>query len=428
MNYRESRVPRQSKPLTLPRVHAYAASFGEDFAREVIRGSTTEGEVVLDPFVGAGTTALEAVLSNRNAIGIDVDPIAYRISQILTSRMDVPYFVQAVDNLRERLRDYEVLLAARPQLYEDLGPGETLRIGEQTFRVPDEPAIAYWFAPSHMATLAVIRETVAAEPDPMVRRAFEVAISSAIIRKWPNTLSYAMDIDHSRPHRPRCPRVQTVEDQFSLFNRVLGRVRDVVLNIQQALLSVDSSSTILEGDAVHHLSELRSNSVGFVLTSPPYLNAIDYPRAHKFSHWWLFPETTPLGRSEYLGLRRATPDGAEGDCLLVVPALTEPLEPFRDKPIYRNISRYVLDLSGILDQLHRVVKTKGKIAFVVANNVISGTVFPVSSIIEDLLKRSGFSSVETASRSIKNTRRRYPFGVNGFQGPMRDEYLITGVK
>ena len=421
-------MPRQSNPLTIPRVHAYAASFGEDFAREVIRGSTAEGEFVLDPFVGAGTTALESILSNRNAIGIDVDPIACRISQILTTRIDVPYFVQATDNLRERLRDYEVFLATNPQVYEDLGPGGTLRIGRQTFRVPDEPAIEYWFAPSHMATLAVIRKTAAAEPDPIVRRAFEVAISSAIIRKWPNTLSYAMDIDHSRPHRPRCPRAQAIEDQFSLFNRVLGRVRDVVLDIQQALLSVGSSATILEGDAVQQLSELDSNSVGFVLTSPPYLNAIDYPRAHKFSHWWLFPETVPLGRSEYLGLRRAKDDGVEGDCLLVVPALAESLEPFRDKPIYRNITRYVLDLSAVLEQIQRVVKAKGKVAFVVANNVISGTVLPVSAIIEDLLKRSGFSSVATISRTIKNTRRRYPFGVNGFEGPMRDEYLITGVK
>ena len=421
-------MPRQSNPLTIPRVHAYAASFGEDFAREVIRGSTAEGEFVLDPFVGAGTTALESILSNRNAIGIDVDPIACRISQILTTRIDVPYFVQATDNLRERLRDYEVFLATSPQVYEDLGPGGTLRIGRQTFRVPDEPAIEYWFAPSHMATLAVIRKTAAAEPDPIVRRAFEVAISSAIIRKWPNTLSYAMDIDHSRPHRPRCPRAQAIEDQFSLFNRVLGRVRDVVLDIQQALLSVGSSATILEGDAVQQLSELDSNSVGFVLTSPPYLNAIDYPRAHKFSHWWLFPETVPLGRSEYLGLRRAKDDGVEGDCLLVVPALAESLEPFRDKPIYRNITRYVLDLSAVLEQIQRVVEAKGKVAFVVANNVISGTVLPVSAIIEDLLKRSGFSSVATISRTIKNTRRRYPFGVNGFEGPMRDEYLITGVK
>ena len=421
-------MPQHNRPLKIPRVHAYAASFGEDFARELIRDSTSEGEVVLDPFVGAGTTALESNLSNRNAIGIDVDPIACRISRVLTSRIDVSYFGRATDCLRNKLRDYQECLASSPQVYQDLGPGSTLEIGTQTFRIPDEPAIAYWFAPSHMATLAVIRGIAADEPDPLVRQAFEVAISSSIIRKWPNTLSYAMDIDHSRPHKPRCPRVQTIEDQFGLFDRVLGRVRDVVLSIQEALISVSASTTILEGDAVQQLSMLDLNSVGFVLTSPPYLNAIDYPRAHKFSHWWLFPETSPLGRSEYLGLSRAKVDGVDGDCLLVIPALSEPLEQFREMPIYRIISRYVLDLASVLDQLHRVVKAKGKVAFVVANNVISGTVFPVSTIIVDLLKRSGFSSVATIPRTIKNTRRRYPFGVNGFEGPMRDEYLITGVK
>ena len=66
--------------------------------------------------------------------------------------------------------------------------------------------------------------------------------------------------------------------------------------------------------------------------------------------------------------------------------------------------------------------------FVVADNVIAGTVLPVSAIIEDLLKRRGFSSVVATGRTIKNTRRRYPFGVNGFAGTMKDEYLVTGVK
>ena len=87
-----------------------------------------------------------------------------------------------------------------------------------------------------------------------------------------------------------------------------------------------------------------------------------------------------------------------------------------------------MDLAAVIDQLHRVVKARAKVVFVVADNVIAGTVLPVSAIIEDLLKRSGFSSVTATGRTIENTRRRYPFGVNGFAGPMRNEYLITGVK
>ena len=96
--------------------------------------------------------------------------------------------------------------------------------------------------------------------------------------------------------------------------------------------------------------------------------------------------------------------------------------------IYRNISRYVTDLVQVINELHRVANMRAKVVFVVANNVIGGEVLPVSAIIEELLKRRGFSSVKATRRIIKNSRRRYPFGANGFSGPMKDEYLITGTK
>ena len=419
---------QQDKRRPTPRIHAYAASFGEDLSSELIRESTYEGNVVLDPFVGAGTTVLESILSNRDAIGIDVDPIACRISRVLTSRYDSLYFVEATKQLQERVRNFEQLLSSRTQVYHDLGPGSTFTLGSETFHVPCEPAIAFWFDPSHMATLSIVCEAVASEGDPLVRQAFEVAISSSIIRKWPNTLSFAMDIDHSRPHRPHSRNPQTIEAQFALFHRVLGRVRDTILDIQENFAFVESSATIIEGDAAGRLSELDSDSIDFVLTSPPYLNAIDYPRAHKFSQWWLSPQTAPLGRSAYLGLRRSATNKTDGDCLLIIPALSEPLAPFRDMPIYRTISRYVMDLAVVIDQLHRVLRKRARVVFVVADNVIAGTVLPVSAIVEDLLTRSGFSSVETTGRTIKNSRRRYPFGINGFAGPMKEEYMVTGVK
>ena len=112
----------------------------------------------------------------------------------------------------------------------------------------------------------------------------------------------------------------------------------------------------------------------------------------------------------------------------VIPALSRPIAPFKDMPIYRTISRYILDLATVIDQLHRVVKSTAKVVFVVADNVKAGTVLPVSAIIENLLKRSGFSSVAATGRAIKTTKRRYPFGINGFAGPMTNEYLVTGVK
>ena len=419
---------RRDRTRLNSRVHAYAASFGEDFASKLIEDFSEERCVVLDPFVGAGTTPLVAVLSNRNAIGIDIDPIACRISRVLTSRFDATYLAAATDSLQVKLRCFQELLALDPSVYDDLGPGGAFRLGSSDFRIPDEPAIAYWFDPSHMAILSIACELVACEPNQLVRQAFEVAISSSIIRKWPNTLSFAMDIDHSRPHKPRDAIPQPIESQFALLYRVLGRVVDTIIGIQEELESFDFSATILEGDSVRQLSTLESDSVGFVLTSPPYLNAIDYPRAHKFSQWWLSPQTAPLGRSEYLGLRQASAKNEDKDCLSLIPALSNSLTPFRDMPVFRNISCYVVDLAAVVDQLHRVARARSRVVFVVADNVLAGIRLPVSEIIEELLRRSGFTSVVITSRNIKNTRRRYPFGANGFAGPMKDEFLVAGVK
>ena len=416
-----------SRPALAPRIHAYAASFGEDLARDIIAASTTQGATVLDPFVGAGTTALQSLLLNRNAIGIDVDPIASRISRVLTTRIDVDYLRAATDRFKSGLSGFEDVLVGQPSVYQDLSPGSTFDVGSQSFSVPTEPAIAFWFDSSHMATLAVARRLVEQESDPLVQQLLEVTLSSAIIRKWPNTLSHAMDIDHSRPHRPRNLKAQPIEKQFALIYRVLRRVTETILDIQDALQSIDTSVTIYEADVISQLSALDAECVDFVLTSPPYLNAIDYPRAHKFAQWWLSPGEAPLGRSEYLGLRR-TANRDDVSQLLLAPAISELVAQFEGGKSYRNILRYVSDLTAVVEQTYRVAKPGSKSIFIVADNVLDGKVFPVSGILAELFSHHGFSSVTTAKRTIKSTRRRYPFGINGFVNTMRDEYLVTGLK
>ena len=100
-----------------------------------------------------------------------------------------------------------------------------------------------------------------------------------------------------------------------------------------------------------------------------------------------------------------------------MPAFSRILEPFEGDPKYKRMTQYVLDLAGVIRELGRVLKPKGNVLLLIGDNVIGGRVFPTSEIVESLLRQHNFSTDPPRRRQIKSTRRRYPFGINGFAGP-----------
>jgi DNA modification methylase len=60
--------------------HSFPAKFPPELPRKFIDSLTLPGDIVLDPMNGSGTTTLEAFLSNRKALGFDIDPLAIKIA------------------------------------------------------------------------------------------------------------------------------------------------------------------------------------------------------------------------------------------------------------------------------------------------------------------------------------------------------------
>ncbi|WP_445383622.1 DNA methyltransferase [Robiginitalea sp. IMCC43444] len=60
----------------------YPARFSPKFAREIIKNFTNPGDLVLDPFMGGGTTLTEAKLLGRNSVGFDISTLANFLSSV----------------------------------------------------------------------------------------------------------------------------------------------------------------------------------------------------------------------------------------------------------------------------------------------------------------------------------------------------------
>lgn len=59
----------------------YRGNFAPQIPRNIILNYSNEGDTVLDPMVGSGTTLIECKLLHRNGIGIDINPEAVELTK-----------------------------------------------------------------------------------------------------------------------------------------------------------------------------------------------------------------------------------------------------------------------------------------------------------------------------------------------------------
>jgi hypothetical protein len=62
--------------------YKYPARFSPEFVRAAIETFTKPGDLVLDPHVGGGTSLVEALASGREAVGVDINPLAEFVARV----------------------------------------------------------------------------------------------------------------------------------------------------------------------------------------------------------------------------------------------------------------------------------------------------------------------------------------------------------
>lgn len=65
--------------------YTYPAKFIPQLAARLIKENSSENDIVIDPFLGSGTTVVEAIVNNRIGIGTDINEISYLIAKVKTT-------------------------------------------------------------------------------------------------------------------------------------------------------------------------------------------------------------------------------------------------------------------------------------------------------------------------------------------------------
>ena len=69
------------------RFYTYPAGFSPIFVESAIKTFTKKKDLVLDPFMGGGTSLIESIRLNRRVVGIDLNPIAYFVTKVKITKL-----------------------------------------------------------------------------------------------------------------------------------------------------------------------------------------------------------------------------------------------------------------------------------------------------------------------------------------------------
>jgi len=369
--------------MTTRNIHPFPARMASEIVEKRLI-TLKRGSLLLDPMCGSGTTVVAGRVSNVRAFGVDRDPLAVMLSSAASANLPS---AELLDDASRILKRAEVLYtrldgrSAYP-LHCDLESREFLR---------------FWFdvvARKQLLALMLALGESRCDTEIFIR----IAISKMIITKGPG-VSRAQDVSHSRPHRT-CDIPENRP-----FSLLMSSVRAIISASRFSSDCTAEKATVTLGDC--RTLEYYSNGVfDCVITSPPYLNAIDYLRGHKLSLVWFgyLISDIRLLRSSNVGTERGS-QSHEFDWIVErMISAPECLSP-RMLGVCR---QYAKDLYHTMRSISRVSKFGAYVGIVIGDCEIRGVEVMNSLAVGAIAAQVGLKLTATSIREIDQSRRYLP--------------------
>lgn len=261
LSWSEDELPQVERTKHVHALHPYLGKFIPQIVEVFLRRYFEPGQRIYDPFVGSGTTLVEANAFGASAIGCDISAFNCLLTQVKTRRY-------ALGSLE---------LALRSNLEQARQTAEVVTSEDASAWLRD------WYAPQALRELRAY-ECVAAES--LDDDTWDVAriILSRSARSARLTTHFDLDFPRKpieKPywcykHRRTCTPVKEAAKFLRRYTHdTARRLRDF------AALRTDSRVEVIHGDSRYIDLE---NEINGVITSPPYPGLIDYHEQHRYAY------------------------------------------------------------------------------------------------------------------------------------------------
>lgn len=261
------------KRLALHAICPYFAMFPEKFVRDQVEEHSKPRDWIFDPFCGRGTTILESLLLGRNAAGVDINPVAYCVSQAKAERPDLKKILNHIDKLE-------------------------MQFNRSSWKADRQQLPAFFkraFYPTTLRELLFLRANLDWRND-RTDRFIAALVLGSLHGEMDKSSSYFSN---------QMPRTICLKPDYSLRywkkRKLFPKKREVfTMLMEKAEYRLGEFPACSDGKVA--LADARNASkvfhnlkkkVSLVVTSPPYLNVTNYEEDQWLRLWFLGGETHP---------------------------------------------------------------------------------------------------------------------------------------
>lgn len=358
--------------------YTYPAKFIPQLATKIINEYSNRNEIVIDPFMGSGTTVVEAIINQRIGIGTDINEIAVLLAKVKSTPIKFNILINEYSNLIYQLNhklngNYETeLLNAKNQI----------SLNER---------VDYWFKPHIKDKLIIILNSVLKIENKDVRDFFLIAFAQIL---------KSCSIWLQKSVKPTRDFKKTEIDPFYKFEwqskRMIKKFKDFDNLLDDGIKNNISKYRILKNNDARVLP-CDTSTATLIVTSPPYVTSYEYADLHQLSSLWFgYLKELSVFRKKFIGSSARKRKKID---LLSKIADDIVLKLGKNKTS-TEVENYFADMLESFFEMRRVLKTGGKAAIVIGNTKLKGIDILNAEVFKEQFENIGFKSHKIIQREI----------------------------